>query len=80
MEVTPLEEIGDLEVEGYAVWCQVTVISMELAILGDIPLGVWIVCLPWPLDCVTHVLHDGYTLNGFDIEGVLGDPSSVPVV
>ena len=53
---------------------------MELAVLGDIPLGVWIVRLPWPFDDVAHVLHDGYTLNGFDIKGVLGDPSSVPVV
>ena len=80
MEVTPLEEIGNLEAECYAVWGRVTVISMKLAVLGDIPLGVWIVRLLWPLDCVAHVLHDGYTLNGFDIEGVLGDPSSVPVV
>ena len=53
---------------------------MELAILGDIPLGVWIVHLPWSFDCVAHVLHDGYALNGFDIECVLRDPSSVPVV
>ena len=80
MEVTPLEEIGDLEAESYAVWGRVTVVSMELAVLGDIPLGVWIVSLPLPLDCIAHVLHDGYTLNGFDIEGVLGDPSSIPVV
>ena len=78
--MTPLEEIGDLEAKCYAVWVRVTVISMKLAVLGDIPLGVWIIHLPWPLDCVAHVLHDGYTLNGFNIEGVLGDPSSVPVV
>ena len=45
---------------------------MELAVLGDIPLGVWIIHLLWPFDCVAHVLHNGYTLNGFDIEGVLG--------
>ena len=51
-----------------------------VSILGDILLGVWIVCLLWPLDCISHVLHDGYTLKGFNIEGVLGDPSSVPVV
>ena len=55
-------------------------ISVKLAILGDIPLGVWIVRLPWPLDGVAHVLHDGYTLNGFDIERVFRDPSSVPMV
>ena len=55
-------------------------ISMKLAVLGDIPLGVWIVDLSWPLDCIAHVFHDGYTLDGFNIEGVLGDLSSVPVV
>ena len=55
-------------------------VSMKLAVLGDIPLGVWIICLLWPLDYIAHVLHDGYTLNGFDIEGVLRDLSSVPVV
>ena len=80
MEVTPLEEIGDLEVECYAVSGRVTVISMKLTLFGDISLGVWIICLPWPLNCVAQVLHDGYTLNGFNIEGVLGDPSSVPMV
>ena len=78
--MTPLEEVGDLEVKSYAVWGRVAVVSMELAVLGDIPLGVWIVRLPRPLNCVAHVLHDGYTLNGFNIEGVLGDPSSDPVV
>ena len=55
-------------------------ISVKLAILGDIPLGVWIVRLPWPLDDVAHVFHDGYTFNGFDIECILRDPSSVPRV
>ena len=78
MEVTPLKEISDLEVKCYAVWGRVAVISMKLAVLSDIPLGVWIIRLPWPLDSVAHVLHDGYTLNGF--EGILGDPSSVPMV
>ena len=80
MEVTPLEEIGDLEAESYAIWGEVTMVSMELVILGDIPLGVGIVSFSWPLDCIAHVLHDGYTLNGFDFEGVLEDLSSVPVV
>ena len=80
MEVTPLEVVSDLKAESYAIWGRVTVVSMKLAVLGDIPLGIWIVCLSWPFDCVAHVLHDGYTLNGFDIEDVLGDPSSVPVV
>ena len=53
---------------------------MELAVLGDIPLGVWIVNLLWPLDFIADVLNDGYILDGFDIEGVFGDPSSVPMV
>ena len=55
-------------------------VSMEFTVLGDILLRVWIVSLSWPLDCIAHVFHDGYTLNGFDIEGVLGDSSSVPMV
>ena len=55
-------------------------VSMEFTVLGDIPLGVWIVNLPWPLDCIAHCFHDGYALNGLDIEGVLRDPSSVPMV
>ena len=55
-------------------------VSMELTVLGDIPLGVWIISLPWKLDYIAHVLHDGYTLNGFDIKGILGDPRSVPMV
>ena len=55
-------------------------ISIELTVLGDIPLGVWIVNLLWPFDCIAHVFHDGYTLDGFDIEGVFGDPSSFPMV
>ncbi len=55
-------------------------ISMELAVLGDIPLGVWIVRFLWPFDGVAHVLHDGHALNGFDIECILRDPSSVRLV
>ena len=80
LEVTPLKEVGDFKAECYAVWGQVTMVSMELTVLGEIPFGVRIVCLLWPLDCIAHVLHDGYTLNGFNIEGVLEDPSLVPVV
>ena len=45
---------------------------MEFAVLGDIPLGVWIISFPWPFDCIAYVLHDGYTLNGFNIEVYLG--------
>ncbi len=45
-----------------------TVVSMEFAVLGDILLGVWIVTLPWPLDCIVHSFHDGYTFDGLDIE------------
>ena len=78
--MTPLEVVSDFEAKSYAVWGRVTVVSMELAVLGDIPLGVWIISPLWPLDCITHVLHDGYTLDGFDIEGVFKDPSSVPMV
>ena len=33
LEVTPLEEVSDLEAESYAVWGLVTVISMKLAVL-----------------------------------------------
>ena len=55
-------------------------VSMKFAVLGDILLGVWIVSLSWPFNYVAYVFHDGYTLNGFDIEGVLRDPSSVPMV
>ena len=40
LEVTPLKKIGDLKVESYAVWGQVTVVSMELVVFGDIPLGI----------------------------------------
>ena len=80
MEVTPLEEVGNFKAESYTVWGRVTVVSMELAVLGDISFGVWIISLPWSLDCIAYVLHDGYTLNEFDIEGVLRDPSSIPVV
>ena len=77
--MTPLE-IGNLEAESYAVWGRVTVVSMEFAVLGHILLGVWVVNLPWPLDCIAHGFHDGYTLDGLDIEGVFEDPSSVPMV
>ena len=50
-------------------------ISVKLSVLGDVPLGVWIISLPWLLDCIAHVLDDGFTLSGFDIEGVFGDLS-----
>ena len=52
---------------------------MELAVFGDIPLGVWIVVFSGPLNYVALGFHDGYTLNGLCIEGVFGDPSSVPL-
>ena len=78
--MAPLEKVGDLKVKRYALCGRMVVVSMELAIFGDVPLGVRIVYLPWPLDCVAHAFHDGHALNGFDIEGVLRDPGSVPVV
>ena len=53
---------------------------MELTVVGDISLGVWIVILLWPLDYITHGFHDGYTLDGLDVEGVFEDSSSVPMV
>ena len=55
-------------------------ISMKLTVLGDISLGIWIVILPWPFDCVANGFHDGYTLDGLYIEGVFGYLSSVPLV
>ena len=39
-------------------------ISMELAVFGGIPLGVWIVILLWPFDHIAHGFHDGYALDG----------------
>ena len=48
---------------------------MELAALG-----VWIVTLLWPLDCIAHGFHDGYTFDGLDIEGIFGNLSTVPMV
>ena len=50
-------------------------ISMKLIVLGDIPLGIKIVIVPWPFDYVAHSFHDGYALDGLYIEGVLGDLS-----
>ena len=53
---------------------------MELAVFGNIPLGVWIVILPWPFDCIAHGFHDGYAFDGLYFEGVFQDPSLVPLV
>ena len=55
-------------------------ISIKLVVFGDIPLGIMMVILSWPFDCVAHSFHDGYALDGLYIEGVFGDPSSVPLV
>ena len=55
-------------------------VPMELIVFGDILFGVRIVILLWPLDCVVHGFHDGYALDGLNIEDILGDPSSVPLV
>ena len=54
-------------------------ISMELAVLRNIPLGIWIIILSGPFDCVAHSFHDGYALDGLDIEGVFRNPISVPL-
>ena len=45
-------------------------ISMKLVILGNIPLGIWIVVLSGPSDCVTHVLYNSHVLNEIDVEVV----------
>ncbi len=50
---------------------------MELTILGDILLGVWIGSLPRPFDYVSHILQDHYTLDWFYIEIVLKNSSSI---
>ena len=47
------------------------VIPMKLAILDNIPLGIWIVVLPGPSNCVGHILHDSHTLDGLYIEVIL---------
>ena len=52
---------------------------MELAVLRGLPLGVWIVILPGPFDCVAHGFHDCYALDGLYIEGVFRDSSLVPL-
>ena len=52
-------------------------ISMKLTIFGSILLGIWVVVLPRPSDCVTHVLHDSHALNGLNVEIVLGNASAV---
>ena len=52
-------------------------ISMKLVVLGDIPLGIWIVILLWPFDCVSYTFHDGYALDGLYIEGVFEDSTLV---
>ena len=55
-------------------------VPMELTVLSDIPLGIWIVILPGPFDRVAHSFHDGFALDGLYIEGVLGNPSSISLV
>ena len=52
-------------------------IPMKLAVLGNIPLEIWIVVLPGLSDCVTHVLHNCYTLDGFNVEIIFRNLSSV---
>ena len=55
-------------------------ISMELGVLHDIPLGIWIVSLLGPSDCVAHGFHDCYTLDGLYIKVVFNDSSPVSLV
>ena len=54
-------------------------VSMKLIVLGNIPLGIWIVILLRPSDCVTHVLHNCYTLDGLNVEIIFRNSSSVPL-
>ena len=55
-------------------------ISMELVVLRGIPLGICIVILPRPFDCVAYGFHDCYTLDGLYIKVVLRNSSSVSLV
>ena len=55
-------------------------VSMELVVVSDISLRVWIIILLWPLNCTAHGFHDGYAFDGLDIEGVFRNLSSVPLV
>ena len=48
-------------------------VSMELVVLGDIQLGIWVAILLWPSNCVSHCLHDCYTLDELYIEVVFGN-------
>ena len=52
---------------------------MELIVLRGIPLGIRIVILSGPFDCVAYSFHNWYALDGLYIEGVFGDLSSVPL-
>ena len=55
-------------------------VSVELTILGDIPLGTWVVVLLGPSDYVAHCLHDCHVLDRLYIEVVLRNLSSDPWV
>ena len=48
-------------------------VRMELTPFGSIPLGVKVVRLARPLDGVSHTLHDGHNLNGFNIKVIFRD-------
>ena len=52
-------------------------ISMTLVVLGSILFGIWIVVLPGPSDCVTHVLHNTHTLDELNIEIIFRNLSGV---
>ena len=52
-------------------------VSMELAILGEILLGIWVVVLSRPSDCASHCLHDFHALDGLYLEVVCKNPSPV---
>lgn len=53
------------------------VVSIKLAVLGDISLGIWVVILSRPSGCVTHSFHYCYTFDELYIEVILKNLSSV---
>ena len=50
---------------------------MELTPLGSVPLGVRIVGLLGQSKGVAHAFHDGYYLNGFNIEVAFEDSGAL---
>ena len=53
------------------------VVSMELIVLGDIPLGIRVVVLSEPSDGVAYGLHNCYPLDRLYVEIIFRNLSSV---